>query len=218
MKKATGYSYEVIKMLVEREIDPFREEPHKIDAGHFRSIFRAIIIYCTLCRFDEFSRLKDSNFVDMGTYVQVIFERRKNDQFGDNSRTVIPERPDSSACPVQLIRLYFRRFGLRFSGSGKLVNFRLQKVGGSYIPLCKTSLSQSNATKFTRVLLVKHGYDGSKFTEKSFKVQGVTALMDAGESAENVMVFGGWKRTTTPLHYRNMSANFLLGVAGKLPM
>ena len=218
VKKATGYSYEVIKMLVEREIDPFREEPHKIDAGHFRSIFRAIIIYCTLCRFDEFSRLKDSNFVDMGTYVQVIFERRKNDQFGDNSRTVIPERPDSSACPVQLIRLYFRRFGLRFSGSGKLVNFRLQKVGGSYIPLCKTSLSQSNATKFTRVLLVKHGYDGSKFTEKSFKVQGVTALMDAGESAENVMVFGGWKRTTTPLHYRNMSANFLLGVAGKLPM
>ena len=42
--------------------------------------------------------------------------------------------------------------------------------------------------------------------------------MDAEESAENVMVFGGWKRTTTPLHYRNMSANFLLGVAGKLPM
>ena len=218
VKKATGYSYEVIKTLVEKEVEPYRSEPHKIDAGHFRSIFCATVIYCTLCRFDEFSRLKDSNFVDMGTYVQVIFERRKNDQFGDNSRTVIPERPDSSACPVQLIRLYFQRFGLQFGGSGKLVNFRLQKTAGRYLPLCTTSLSQSNATKFTRELLVKHGFDGAKFTEKSFKVQGVTALMDAGEAAENVMVFGGWKRPTTPLHYRNMSAEFLLGVAGKLPV
>ena len=144
VKKATGYSYEVIRTLVEKEIDPYRDEPHKIDAGHFRSIFRATIIYCTLCRFDEFSRLKDGNFVDMDTYIQVIFERRKNDQFGDNSRTVVPARPESPACPVQLIRLYFQRFGLQFGGGGKLVNFRLQKTAGRHLPLCSTSLSQSN--------------------------------------------------------------------------
>ena len=71
----------------------------------------------------------------MDTYIQVIFERRKNDQFGDNSRTVVPARTESPACPVQLIRLYFQRFGLQFGGGGKLVNFRLQKTAGRHLPL-----------------------------------------------------------------------------------
>jgi len=48
VKKATGYSYEVIRTLVVREIEPHKEELHKIDAEHFRSIFRGTIIYCTL--------------------------------------------------------------------------------------------------------------------------------------------------------------------------
>ena len=81
-------------------------------------------------------------------------------------------------------------------------------------------LLQSNATKCTRELLVKHGFDfdGSRFTEKSFKVQGVTQLLDSGEPLENVMVFGRWKQTKIPLHYRNLSENFLLSVAGRLPL
>ena len=68
-------------------MEPYRSEPHKIDAGHFRSIFRATVIYCTLCRFDEFSRLKDSNFVDMGTYVQVFSRDVKT-----TSSVTIPEK------------------------------------------------------------------------------------------------------------------------------
>jgi len=148
----------------------------------------------------------------------VIFERRKNDQFGDNSRAVIAARDGDVACPVSIIRLYFKKFQLSFGGAGKGVNFRLRREGGRQLPLWYTSLSQSNATKCTRELLTKHGFDGQKFTEKSFKVQGVTQLLDSGESLENVMVFGGWKRTTTPLHYRHMSTNFLLDVANRLPL
>ena len=177
-----------------------------------------MIIYCTLCRFDKFSRLTDTHFADKGDHVQIIFERRKNDQLGDNSRNVIAERAGELACPVKLIRMYFNRFNLQFEGSGKHVNFRIQKDGGRQIPLWNTSLSQSNATKCTRLLLAKHGFESDKFTEKSFKVQGVTELMNAWESAENVMVFGGWKRPTTPLHYRHISSQFLLGVASRLPL
>ena len=131
---------------------------------------------------------------------------------------MIVARPEAVICPVQLIRLYFQKFELDFNGSGKSVNFRLQKQAGRHRPLWYTSLAQSNATKATRQLLVKHGFDGAKFTEKSLKVQGVTELLDAGVSLENVMVMGRWKRTTTPLHYRNLSANFLLTVASRLPM
>ena len=218
VKKATGYSFQIIQYLVEKEVVPFWGEPHKINATHFRSLFRAVIIYCTLCRFDEFSRLQDKHFADKGDHVEVVFERRKNDQFGDNSKAVIPARPDTAVCPVELIRLYFRTFHLQFQGSGKSVNFRIQKQAGSHRPLWNTSLAQSNATKLTRELLVKHGFDGAKFTEKSLKVQGVTELLDAGESLENVMVLGCWKRTTTPLHYRHMSTRFLLSVASRIPM
>ena len=50
-------------------------------------------------------------------------------------------------------------------------------------------LLQSNATKCTRELLVKHGFDGSRFTETSFKVPGVTQLLDSGEPLENMMAF-----------------------------
>ena len=236
VKKATRYSYAVISKLVQEEIAPhwgelhkveaehfrsiFRHwgELHKVEAEHFRSIFRAVVIYCTVCRFDDFSRLKDSNFTDNGNHVKIIFERSKNDQFGDNSRSVIPVCDDSDSCPAKIIRAYFHRFGLQFNGSGKYVNFRLKKDAGRHIPLYSTSLSQSNATKCTRELLVKHGFDGSRFTEKSFKVQGVTQLLDSGEPLENVMVFGRWMRTTILLHYRNLSENFLLSVAGRLPL
>ena len=218
VKKATGYSFQVIQYLVEKEIVPFWEEPHKIETTHFRSLFRAVIIYCTLFRFEEFSWLKDKHFMDKGDQVEIVFKRRKNDQFGDNSKAVIAARPEAAVCPVALIRLYFRTFHLQYQGSDKSVNFRIQKQAGSHRPLWNTSLAQSNATKLTRQLLIKHGFDGAKFTEKSLKVQGVMESLDAGESLENVMVLGCWKRTTTPLHYRHMSTQFLLSVASRIPM
>ena len=101
---------------------------------------------------------------------------------------MIPVRPDSDFCPVKIIRLYFKCFGLRFGPGSSYVNFRLCKQAGRHMPLTTVSLSASNATKYTRQLLDKHGYDSKRFTEKSMKVQGVTDLLDTGEPLENVMV------------------------------
>jgi hypothetical protein len=218
VKKATGYSFAVITELIDREVMPYLDNPGLINAFHFRSLVRAVVIYFTFCRFDDYSRLTDREVTDEGTYIKIIFCRSKNDQYGDNSISVLPERPGSPACPVNLLRLYFRRFGLRFGGSGKFLNFRLRKEAGSHRALPATSLCASNATKFTRQLLQKHGFEASAFTEKSMKVQGVTELLDAGEPLENVMVFGRWKTQTTPLHYRNLSMKFRLGVAKHIPV
>ena len=33
------------------------------------------------------------DFSDHGNYIQIVFEYSKNDQFGDNSRSVIPASP-----------------------------------------------------------------------------------------------------------------------------
>ncbi len=196
---------------------PYVDTPDRIDVFHFRSLVRAAVIYFTLCRFDDYQRLTDKEVTDEGSYIKLVFTRSKNDQFGDNSISVIAERPENPACPVRLIRLYFQRFGLRFGGSGKLLNFRLRKERGSHSALTQYSLCQSNATKWTRQLLAKYGYDPTSFTEKSNKVQGTTDLLDAGEQVPHVMVFGRWRSETTPLHYRALSIQFRLSVASRFP-
>ena len=218
VKKAQGFSFNVIKVLVEKEITPFVAELSKINVFHFRSIFRAVVIYCTFCRFDDFSRLTTRDFSDQGDHIHIVFEHSKNDQFGDNSSSVIPARQGSDFCPVNLIRLYFRCFGLDFGQGNKFVNFRLNKRAGRHVPMTSVSLSRSNATLYSRKLLTKHGFNGNKFTEKSMKVQGVTDLLDTGEPLENVMVSGRWKTQTTPLHYRNLSVNFRLAIAKNIPL
>ncbi len=87
------------------------------------------MIYFTLCRFDDFKRLTDKEVTDEGSYIKLVLRHSKNDQFGDNSISVIPIRTDSPACPVRLIQLYFQRFGLWFGGSGKLLNPATQGEG-----------------------------------------------------------------------------------------
>ena len=97
------------------------------------------------------------------------------------------------------------------------MNFRLLKQGGSHVAQPKYSLCASNATKWTRQLLEWHGYEAGGLTEKSMKVQGVTELFDAGESLENVMVYGRWRNQTTPMHYRKLSVQMRVAIGRKLP-
>jgi len=218
VKKAIGYDFRVIEDLIKKEVGPHVRTPEAIDAFAFRALVRASVIYFTFCRFDDFKRLRDTDVQDKGTHIEIVFERSKNDQFGDNSVSVIPARPSCAGCPVALLRLYFKRFGLKFGGGGKLLNFRIRRVAGKMVAMPFHGLSASNATKWTRKLLEKHGYEARGFTEKSMKVQGVTELLDTGEALENVMVFGRWKSQTTPLHYRNLSVKFKLAVASNIPM
>ena len=49
VKKAQGFSFNVIKVLVDKEITPFVAELSKINVFHFRSIFRAVVIYRVSC-------------------------------------------------------------------------------------------------------------------------------------------------------------------------
>jgi hypothetical protein len=39
-------------------------------------------------------------------------------------------------------------------------------------------------------------------TDKSFKMQGVTAILDSGIPLEDVMHHGWWRTLTMPLHYK----------------
>jgi hypothetical protein len=219
VKKAKKLDYLVVNHLIELEILPHTRRPHKIDVIHFRSLFRATIIYFTMCRFADFSKLTDREFTDGGDHIKITFLTRKNDQHGDNSVHIIPQRADCAVCPVKLIKLYFWRFGLSFQGSGKSVNFRIGRMAG-VVSAGKGSLSRCNATKNFKDLLRKHGYieEAEAYCEKALKVGSVTNTLDAGEPLENVKVVGGWKSLTTPLHYRELSERFRRDVASRIPL
>ncbi len=67
LKKATGYSFSIIRDLISKEVLPHKDYLERMDAGHFRSLFRANFIFFTFSRFDEFSRLTDIEVTDEGS-------------------------------------------------------------------------------------------------------------------------------------------------------
>ena len=71
-------------------------------------------------------------------------------------------------------------------------------------------LSQSNATKYTKQLLLEYNDMTivERFTEKSLKIEGVTGLLDSGEPLENIAIVGCLKSSTTLMQYRNTSYKF----------
>ena len=172
VKKPQNYSINVLNDLVLKLITPYEDELWLVSSSDFRSILRGLVYYYTWCRFADFKILKDGDFDDVGEYVKIFFKKSKNDQFYNGSTSIIAEQPGSSTCPVRIIRLYFKKFGLWFCDqepTGTFVNFRIQKTG-YYSAIPGTSLSQTTATQQFRELLNRFSYKGDAFTEKSLKV------------------------------------------------
>ena len=225
VKKGSPFPIDIFWLMAEREVYPFELELYKINSSNFRAIFRAIFIYFTFCRFSDFSILTDRDFRDHGHFIEVVFKKSKNDQYHEGTNSILA-RLDRRPCPVELVRLYFKKFQLKFADQpgteARFLNFRIAKRGlGREIPLPHKSLSQSTATEKTRLLLQRYGMDtvaAKKFTEKSMKIAGVTALCDSGEPLENVAIAGRWRTMTTPLYYRNTSKNFRVKVAKNIPL
>ena len=225
VKKGSPFPIDIFWLMAEREVYLFELELYKINSSNFRAIFRAIFIYFTFCRFSDFSILTDRDFTDHGHFIEVVFKKSKNDQYHEGTNSILA-RSDRRPCPVELVRLYFKKFQLKFADQpgteARFLNFRIAKRGlGREIPLPHKSLSQSTATEKTRLLLQRYGMDtvaAKKFTEKSMKIAGVTALCDSGEPLENVAIAGRWRTMTTPLYYRNTSKNFRVKVAKNIPL
>ena len=224
VKKGLLCPIDHFKSIIQHEIVPYVKSPHNINPIKFRSLFRAIFIYFTFCRFDDFHDLRDQDFVNHGDFLEVNFRKSKNDQFYQGTNSILVPSNDPILCPVRITHLYFVKFNLNFQGSSfkkKFVNFRIQNKNGKVTPLTDVMLSQSNATKYTKQLLVEYNVPATiveRFTEKSLKIAGVTGLLDSGEPLENVAIAGRWKSSTTPMHYRNTSYKFRKNIAKNIPL
>ncbi len=156
----------------------------------------------------------------MGDAIKITFLTSKNDQHGDNSMQIIPERSDCAFSPIQLIRLYFWRYGLKFQGTGKTVNFHIGRSAGDLAAVGSGTLSRVNAKRYFQKLLFQHGFveEAEHYQEKCLKVGLVTNTLAAGETLENVKVVGGWNSLTTPLHYWELLDRFRREVAARIPL
>ena len=54
-------------------------------------------------------------------------------------------------------------------------------------------------------------------TDKSFKMLGVTSMMAAGLSAEEVALHGRWKSAEMPLRYKHNSTEYKFSISQRIP-
>jgi hypothetical protein len=218
-KKAPAVTPDMLHIVLDKFYTPFARSVAEIPPARFRTLFRIVLEYHTLCRLNCFRQLQAKHFDIVGDSIMITFPSAKNDQFhqGRSSFLVPTSTP---YCPVAITKAYFRRFGLRFgqeSGDSSFVNFQLRHHAATLLPIFHRSLSASTATRDLRLLFAAAGLPGVPITDKSIKMAGVSAAFAAGASTEDVMHIGRWRTTEIPLRYKLNTAEFKKSMASKVP-
>ena len=219
VKKAAVISIATITAVLDALFLPFVDSIGELCAIQFRTIFRLVIVYHTLCRLNCFRQLRACHFALLGPDIMLTFPSAKNDQLHQGRQSCLAAS-DSPYCPVRVTTLFFRRFGLRFgpaAADGSFVNFQLRRHQAVLIPIFHRSLSATAATADLRRLLGRVGVSTPSLTDKSVKMAGVTAAFESGATAEDVMHVGRWQTPDIALRYKTNSAAFKLRMAGKVP-
>ena len=147
VKKSNLFPITVLNELYKAVIKPHLSDEASINPSYFTSIVRGMTFYYTFCRFSDFVQLRDSDITDHGTYLRLNFRNSKNDQYFEGTHSIIVEQLENEACPVKIIRLYFKTFKLRFcdnSPTGNFLNFRYRNKNGLVEIVPCSTLGYSN--------------------------------------------------------------------------
>ncbi len=219
VKKAGEIKLETLKAMVEKHITPFEEDIFRINVFWLRTIVRVVVEYYTFCRLADYRHLRALHVEDRGGHLEVKFPKSKADQYHRGNVTVLAAN-ESGMCPVKIVRIYFRRFGLRFGqeqGDQTPLHFRIRRVGGLCYADKKYLASESLAREELQALLRDMGVETEKVTDKSFKMLGVTETLQAGVPVQEVALHGRWRTAEMPLRYKHNSDRFKLELAAKIP-
>lgn len=214
-KKATELPVEVLKLVLAREVWDKRVQVQNIPLLTFRSCIWIMVQYFTLSRLQDLIKLTASDFKlcvdsDGRKYIDITFPSSKSDQFFKGSHAFIPAaRSRDTLCPVEILRCYFSRSGLRFGNSKNptpvpflpVVRRVSRKQIRTSIADGRKAVSTTTLLDHTRDLLRKHGYT-RKFTTKSAKVSGVNAGFRNKLTELEVQRLGRWMNPFTAFHYR----------------
>ena len=188
------------------QIDP------SVDLITWRTSMKIYTMYRTWCRWDGYSNLTNEDISLDEDSVTVFFVKAKNDQFCAGSSCTLPILgPQHVMCPKLLFSTYFQVMQFN-KGPGQYLNCRIAFRQGVQCSKPKEKLGYTTSIENSRALLSKYGLEG-KYSEKSFKVAGVSEAFNQGISVEDAMFHGRWKSVDTPGIYCHQSKKKRLDVA-----
>jgi hypothetical protein len=219
VKKATPFGVTELRTMIDFVIYQNEEKGVPIPVQEFRALVRALVVFYSWMRFNDYQQIQDTHVEDIGDYMKIFIPLSKNDPFFAGSHSYIPAS-GGKYCPVYILRHYFKLFKLDFEYSGpveRFLNFRVVNKNGTLYPLLNTSLSYTTAKEQMRNLLHACGLPGALYTECSFKCGGISEFLHSGNSLQDCMLAGRWHSKITPLFYLRESDEFRTNLVKKLP-
>ena len=160
--------------------------------------------------------LQSSFIIRCQDHVQINFCEANNDQFYEGSISILANLPNQPAyCPNVILSCYFRVMSFSHQGL-EYLNCRVRfckKDGLQSLPTF--ALAYTSSLSESRQLFSSLGFVG-KFSEKSYKVAGVSQGFDAGLSSEEMMHHGRWKSIDTPKIYYAQNKKKKMDISTKI--
>ena len=168
----------------------------------WRTVWRLVMEYHTLGRWDDISRLRrsDLSFEEIPSkHLQVMFKNGKTDMFSEGgTRIVAADTTEPLFCPVQLTHFYLKFLGSSHAG------FLVPACNPKGQPDQNKAASYSSCLEDMRGLLKNLGFEG-RYGEHSGRRGGASQAADNGMPAATLKRLGGWKSDDIPQKYVDLT-------------
>jgi hypothetical protein len=209
-KKAPELPPELLEELLRKFVKPHQEAGTEPDLSVIRTLLRVVIVRYTICRFNCYNKLRVCDVEDRGDCFRLTFVAAKNDQMQNGSISYIVQQD-----AVAFIRYAFLKLGF-VPGNREdksFLNCVIKKVKGKQSVVGERRILYSHVTSLLQKVVAEAGFEAGGVTDKSFKMQGVTSILDSGVPLEDVMHHGRWRTLSMPLHYKVNSEKYKKDVA-----
>ena len=147
--------------ILDRLVDRFGGESALLP--DIRTITFCLLGFAGFLRFDELSKLKDSDIFLFEDHVELFIEASKTDQFRDGARVVVA-RTGSRNCPVAMLERYLQMAQISvLEPSGNCLFRGLVKTKGGYRLRASGGVSYTRVRELVLEMLEKIGLDRKKF-------------------------------------------------------
>ena len=183
-----------------------------VDLISWRTTVKIYTMYRSWCWWDGYSRLTSEDIIIEDDSVTISFVRAKNDQYYSGTSCLLPILGHNNVmCPKLIYETYFQVMNFTKS-PGELLNCRIANRDGIQKAKPQEKLSYTTSMENSKSLLGKFGLQGM-YSEKSFKVAGVSEAFNQGISVEDAMFHGRWRSLETPGIYCHQSKKKRLDIS-----
>lgn len=141
-----------------------------------------------MLRYDDFSRITVGDLEFSPGQLTIFFGRRKNDQYREGSRILLPATPHTLHCPVSLISRLLDRTGTAAQPSRPLF-----AAGHTVASYGSVRIGYDTMSALCRTMFAGIGLDPTKYNTHSLRAGGASAASNADVPMEQWMEQGNWR-------------------------